>query len=49
MKIASNFKSRGTKNIELSSQETYNFQILGSFAVYKYAKIFKFATLDIKL
>ena len=29
IKIAFNFKSRGTKKIELSSKGTYNFQILG--------------------
>ena len=28
IKIALNFKSRGTEKIELSSQGTYNFQIL---------------------
>ena len=53
IKIALNFKSRGTEKIELSSQGTYNFQILGNetliIADYKYAKIFKFAMLDIKL
>ena len=53
IKIALNFKSLGTEKIELSSQRTYNFQILGNeiliIAVYKYAKIFKFALLDIKL
>ena len=39
--------------MELSSQGTYNFQILGNetliIADYKWAKIFKFAMLDIKL
>ena len=30
MKIASNYKSRGTEKIELSSQGTYNFQNLGN-------------------
>ena len=53
IKIALNFKSRGTEKIELSSQGTYNFQSLGNetliIADYKYAKIFKFAMLDIKL
>ena len=33
-----------------SSQGTYSFQILGNeIADYKYAKIFRFAMLDIKL
>ena len=45
-------KHRGTEKIELSS-ETNNFQILENetlvIANYKYAKIFKFAKLDIKL
>ena len=53
IKIALNFKCRGTGKIELSSQGTYNFQTLGDkthiIADYKYAKIFKFAMLDIKL
>ena len=53
IKIALNFKSRGTENIKISSQGTYNFQILSNETViiadYKYAKIFKFAMLDIKL
>ena len=53
MKIALNFKSQGTNKIELSSQGTYNFQILGNETLiiddHKYAKMFKFATLDIKL
>ena len=53
IKIALNFESRGTEKIELSSQGTYNFQILGNetliVADYKYAKIFKFVMLDIKL
>ena len=48
-----NFKYRETKKIQLSFQGTYNFQILGNeiliIADYKYAKVFKFATLDIKL
>ena len=39
--------------MELSSQGTYNFPILGNkiliIADYRYAKIFKFAMLDIKL
>ena len=52
IKIALNFKSRETEKIELSSQETCNFQILGNetliIADYKYAKNFKFAMLDIK-
>ena len=53
MKITLNFKSLGTEKIELSSQGTYNFRILGNeiltIADCKYAKIFKFAMLDIKL
>ena len=53
IKIALNFKSQGTEKMELSSQGTYNFQILGNktliIADYKDAKIFKFAMLDIKL
>ena len=53
IKIALNFKSRGIEKVERSSQGTYNFQILGNesliIADYKYAKIFKFAMLDIKL
>ena len=53
LKTALNLKSRGTEKIELSFQGTYNFQILGSethiIADYKYAKIFKFAMLEIKL
>ena len=52
IKIVLNFKSEGTEKIELSSQEIYNFQILGNetliTAAYKYAKIFMFAMLDIK-
>ena len=48
-----NFKSRGTEKVKLSSRGTYNFQILGNETLviddYKYAKIFKFAMLDIKL
>ena len=43
IKIAFNFKSRGTEKIELSSQGIYNFQILGHETLivtdYKYAKI----------
>ena len=39
--------------MELSSQRTYKFQILGNetliIADYQYEKIFKFAMLDIKL
>ena len=39
--------------LKLSSQGTYNFQILSNETViiadYKYAKIFKFPMLDIKL
>ena len=50
---ALNFKSRGTKKVELSSQVTYYFQYLGNethiIADYKYAKILKFDMLDIKL
>ena len=53
IKIALNFKSRGTEKIKLSSQGTYNFQILSNETViiadYKYANIFKFAILDITL
>ena len=53
IKITLNFKFRRTEKIELSSQGTYNFQILENgtliIADYKYAKIFKFAMLDIKL
>ena len=49
-KIALNFQPRGTEKIKLSSQGTYNFQILGNetliIADYKYAKIFKVAVLD---
>ena len=52
-KIALNFKSRGTENIELSSQGTCNFQILGNetliIADYKNVNNCKFAMLDIKL
>ena len=48
-----NFKSGGIKQIEISSQGTYNFQIVGNetliIADYKYAKNFKFAMSDIKL
>ena len=51
IKIALDFESRGTEKIELSSQGTYNFQMLGNetliIADYKYAKLFKFAMLDI--
>ena len=53
IKNALNFKSQGTKKIELSSQGIYNFQIWRNetliIADYKYAKIFKFAMLDTKL
>ena len=59
IKNALKLKSRGTKNIELPSQGTYNFQILGHeiliIADHKYAKNFwlqeckKFAMLDIEL
>ena len=53
IKITLNFKSRGTEKNEISSQGTYNFQILGNktliIADNKYAKNFKFAMLDIKL
>ena len=49
IKNALHFKSQGTKKIELSSQGTYNFQILRNetliIADYKYAKF----SLDIKL
>ena len=51
MKTALNFNSRGNEKIKL--QGTYNFQILGNktliIADYEYAKIFGFATLNIKL
>ena len=47
IKSAFNYEPRGTEKIELSSQGTYNFQILGNetliIADQKYAKIFKFA------
>ena len=52
MNIAWNFKSRGTEETELSSEETYNFQIWRKslfISDQKFAKIFKFAMLDIKL
>ena len=53
IKIALNFKFRGTEKIELSFQGTYNFPILGNetliIADYKCAKFFKFGMLDIKL
>ena len=53
IKLALNFESRGTEEIGLSSQRTYNLQILGNetliVADYKYAKICKVAMLDIKL
>ena len=53
IKIALNFRSQGTEKMDLSSQVTYNFQILGNETViivdYKYAKIFKFPMLDIKV
>ena len=46
------FQIPQTENIEHSFQGTNNFQILGNetliTADYKYAKIFKFAMLDIK-
>ena len=51
--MALNCKSRGTDKVELCSQGTYDFQILGNetlaIADYKDATIFKFAMLDIKL
>ena len=51
--ICLNFKSRGTERVKLSSQGTYNFQILGNetlvIADCKYAKIFKLALLNVKL
>ena len=51
IKIALNFKSRGTEKTELFSQRTSNFQILENetliFADYKHAKIFKLAMFDI--
>ena len=51
VKIALNFKTRKNEKLELSSQGTYNFQILQNgtliIADYKYAKIFKFALLDL--
>ena len=53
IKIALNSKSRGTEKIELSSQGTYKSHILRNgtliIADYKYAKIFQFAMLNIKL
>ena len=53
IEIALNFKFRGTEKIELSSEGTYNFQILRNETViiadYIYAKIFKLSMLDIKL
>ena len=53
VKCALNFKSWGTKKIKLSSKGGHNFQILGNeiliIADHKYAKIFKFAMLDITL
>ena len=53
IKVTLNFKSRGTEKIELSSQRTYKFEILGNETViiadYKDAKIFKIAILDVKL
>ena len=52
IQIALNFKSQGTEKIEFSYQGTYKFQILRNetliIADYKYAKIFRFAMLDIK-
>ena len=52
-KITLNFKSRGAEKIELFSHGACNFQILGNetfiISDYKYAEIFKFAMLDIKL
>ena len=49
IKIALNFKSRGTEKIKISSKAIYNFQILGNetliIADYKYAKMFVFAVL----
>ena len=55
IKIALHLKSQGTEKIRLSSQGTYNFQILGNetlvIADYEYAtaKIFQTVMLDIKL
>ena len=54
IKIALNFKFRGTEKIQLSSQGTYNFEILVNETHIiadhnRYAKVFKFPTLDIKL
>ena len=52
IKIALNFKCRGTEKTKLSSQRIYHFQIFGKeiliTAKYKYVKIFSFAKLDIK-
>ena len=51
--MALNVNSRGTENIKLFSQGTNNFQILGNetliIADDEYAKVFRFAVLDIKL
>ena len=53
IKIALNFKCRGTEKVKFSSQGTYNFHILGNetliIADCEYAKMFRFAMLDIKL
>ena len=52
IKIALNFKSQGTKKSNFPPKGPTTFQILGNesliIADYKYAKIFKFAMLDIK-
>ena len=53
IKIALNFKSRGTEKWNFPPKGPTTFKILGNetlnIADYKYAKIFKFAILDIKL
>ena len=47
IKIDLNFKSQGAGNIERSSQETYNFQILENETLI--IANYKFAVLDLKL
>ena len=53
IKIALSLKTRETKKIKISSQGTYNLQILGNETLIivdcEYIKIFRFALLDIKL
>ena len=49
-KLTLNFESQGTEKIKLFSQGTYNFPVLGNETPvddFKYAKIFKFASLDL--